>query len=191
MIFLGLDLSKVNWYFLTYIIFSILFLVYGTQKLNSTGQMRAITFAIGTFLVLLYFGNRWFGSSNKKPKNWPPIINMCPDYLTYVPSLPGCVDLLGVTTGSAGITKVNPSEMNSLKLSNSNKVFEFTSADIKAATTASELQAICDRCQNAGVTWEGVYDGEVCVGIAAVEKQNAAAEQCLASSSDVSNLYSA
>jgi hypothetical protein len=78
--------------------------------------------------------------------------------------------------------------MNSVQLSNRNKVFEYTSADIQAAKTASDLQPICDRCQAAGVTWEGVYDGEVCTGIALVEQQTASAEKCLASTSDFSGL---
>jgi hypothetical protein len=191
MIFLGLDLAKVNWPVILYILVSILFIVYGTMKIYSTGQSRGIVFAIGSSLTLLYFGLRWFGSQTNKPKNWPPIVNMCPDYLTYLPKLPGCVDLLGVTTGSAGLTKTQLSEMNSVQLSNRNKVFEYTSADIQAAKNASDLQPICDRCQAAGVTWEGVYDGEACVGISTVEQQTASAEKCLASTSDFSGIYNA
>lgn len=189
MIFLGVDLAKVNWHLVLYMIGSILFIVYGTMKIYSTGESRGIVFAIGISLTLLYFGLRWFGSKINKPKSWPPIVNMCPDYLTYLPNLPGCIDLVGITSGSSGLTKTKLSEMNTVQLSNTNKVFEYTSADVQAAKTASDLQPICDRCQSAGVTWEGVYDGEVCVGIAGVEKQSAAAEQCLASSSDISALY--
>ena len=100
MIFFGLDLAKVNWSLISYIILSILFIVYGTMKIYSTGESRGIVFAIGTSLTLLYFGLRWFGSKVNKPKNWPPVVNMCPDYLTYLPKLPGCVDLLGVTSKS-------------------------------------------------------------------------------------------
>ena len=181
MIIFGWDLAKVNWYLVAYILASIVGLVYGTQKVYATGQARGVIFGIGALLVLVYFGLRWFGSKINKPKNWPPIINMCPDYLTYVSSLPGCVDMLGVTTASAGLQKTLPSEIGSIQLSNSNKVFEFTSSDVKGAKVASELQRICDRCQSAGVTWEGVYDGSVCVGISKVEKDLAAAEQCLIS----------
>lgn len=181
MIVFGIDLAKVNWYMIAYIIASIISLVYGTNYLYSTGQTRGVIFAIGALIVLVYFGFRWFGSKIEKPKNWPPIINMCPDYLTYVPKLPGCVDMLGVTTNSAGLQKTNPSDINTVQLSNTQKVFEFTSTDIKNAKLASELQLICDRCRAAGVTWEGVYDGDVCVGISSVENKAAAAEKCLIS----------
>jgi len=181
MIIFGLDLAKVNWYMVAYILGSIIGLVYGTNYIYSTGQTRGVIFAIGALIVLVYFGFRWFGSKIEKPKNWPPIINMCPDYLTYVPELPGCVDMLGVTTNPAGLQKINPSEMKTLVINNSQKVFEYTSKDVKNAKVASELQAICDRCRSAGVSWEGVYDGDVCVGISTVENQAAAAEKCLIS----------
>jgi hypothetical protein len=49
---------------------------------------------------------------------------------------------------------------------NKSSVFEYTAADINAAQgNSSILQAICNRCQDAGITWEGVYDGDVCQGL--------------------------
>ena len=106
---------------------------------------------------------------------------MCPDYLTYIKGLPGCVDMLGVTKAAAGLLKSRPSELSSIHRSNKNKVFEFTSEDVRAAKSVSELQMICNRCQEAGVTWEGVYDGDVCVGISKHEKDKADRETCLVS----------
>lgn len=181
MILFGLDLAKVNWYLVLYILASIAGLVYGTNKVYSTGQVRGVLFAVGALIVLVYFGLRWFGSRINKPKSWPPVINMCPDYLTYIKGLPGCVDMLGVTKASAGLLKSRPSELASIQRSNKNKVFEFTSEDVRAAKSVSELQIICNRCQEAGVTWEGVYDGDVCVGISKHEKDKADKETCLVS----------
>jgi len=181
MIIFGLDLAKVNWYLVLYVLSSIMFLVYGTNKVYSTGQTRGVIFAIGCLIVLVYFGLRWFGSKIDKPKNWPPVINMCPDYLTYVPRLPGCIDMLGVTKSTSGITRTLPSDIGTVSKSNTNKVFEFTSEDVRAAKSVADLQAICNRCQAAGVTWEGVYDGVVCVGVSKHEKDKDSAEQCLLS----------
>jgi hypothetical protein len=181
MIIFGLDLAKVNWYLVLYIVVSIAGLVYGTNKVYSTGQVRGVLFAIGALIVLVYFGLRWFGSRIDKPKSWPPVINMCPDYLTYVKDLPGCVDMLGVTKASAGLVKARPSELPTLTRSNKNKVFEFTSEDIRNAKSVGDLQTICNRCQEAGVTWEGVYDGDVCVGVGKHEKDTADKESCLLS----------
>jgi hypothetical protein len=181
MIIFGLDLAKVNWYLILYIIASIAGLVYGTNKVYATGQTRGVLFAVGCLIVLVYFGLRWFGSRIEKPANWPPVINMCPDYLTYVKSLPGCVDMLGVTKSSSGLTKTLPSEVNSVAKSNSQKVFEFTSEDVRMAKNVEDLKKICDRCMAAGVTWEGVWDGDVCVGISKYEKDSANKEHCLIS----------
>lgn len=181
MIIFGIDLAKVNWYMILYILASIIGLVYGTSKVYATGQARGVLFAIGALIVLVYFGLRWFGTRIEKPKNWPPIINMCPDYLTYVKSLPGCVDMLGVSKASSGLSKTLPSEVGSLSKTNTQKVFEFTSEDIRVAKNVQDLKAICDRCQAAGVTWEGVWDGDVCVGIGKHEKDAANKERCLIS----------
>jgi len=181
MIVLGLDLAKLNWYFILYIIACVVGLIYGTREVYALGQVRGVIFAIGAILVLIYFGFRWFGNKTHVPKSWPPIINMCPDYLTYVSRLPGCVDMLGVTKSSAGIQVTKPSEVNSVALTNTQKVFEFTSEDIKAATTTADLQKICDRCQQAGITWEGVYDGDVCMGISKFEEDSTRKEKCLVS----------
>jgi hypothetical protein len=193
MIILGLDLAKVNWYLFGYVLASIFFLVYGTMQVYATGQIRGVIFAIGVLIILIYFGLRWFGSKVVKTTNWPPVINMCPDYLTYVPTLPGsmsqskprgtagCVDLLGVSTSSVGIQKAQPSDLVSTTAINPNKIFRYTSADVKTAKVASDLQPICDACRSSGITWEGIYDGDVCVGISTIEGKAARAEQCLVS----------
>ena len=180
MIIFGFNPANITWhqiYVAVYVILSIFFVVYGTNKLYATGQTRGVIFAVGVSLVLMYFGVRWFGKGSDKPKKWPPVVNMCPDYLTYVPSLPGCVDMLGVST-NGNMTISMPSDLPTLQISNTQRVFEYTSPDVKAATTASALQAICDRCKNAGVTWEGVYDGDSCVGISRVAADAAAQATC-------------
>jgi hypothetical protein len=189
-------ISEINWYMILYVIVSAMFLVYGTSNIYSTGQIRGIIFGIGAGLVLFYFGLKWFGKVQVKQTQWPPVINMCPDYLTYLPSIkstaastrmvPGCVDFLGVTSSSnaaSAFVKIQPlqSVIDALNATMTTKVFKYTSPDIKNASSASDLQTICDACQNAGLTWEGVYDGDSCVGIPKVEANNAAKEMCLVS----------
>jgi hypothetical protein len=181
MIVLGIDFAKVNWFMIVYIVGSIIGLVYGTNKVYATGQTRGVLFAIGALIVLVYFGLRWFGNRIRLPRNWPPVINMCPDYLTYVSSAPGCVDMLGVSRSSSGITKTKQSEVASIRKGNMQKLFEYTSEDVAAAKTVEDLKQICDRCRSAGVTWEGVWDGDTCVGISKYEKDANDKETCLVS----------
>ena len=163
------------WYFLLvlYILLSVAIVVVGTQKLSPMGTGRAVIYAAGSLLVLLFFGLRWFSLPSTN-LSWPPTINMCPDYLTFVPKITGsksssgggCVDLLGVSTKASGIRTSNPSNLTTILPTDTSKLFEFTSSDVKAAMNNSKaLQAICTRCQVTGLTWEGVYDGDTCVGL--------------------------
>jgi len=197
MIIFGYDLTKAPWLMIAYILVSIVGLLYGTNYVLSMNQARGVIFGLGGFLVLAYFGIRWFGTRIPELKSWPPVINMCPDYLTYitVPSTTinsktitkGCIDMLGVRSGEGANTlqKTEPSTAEAYKSGPTSPtaltIFEYTSADVKAATKASDLQAICARCQVAGVTWEGVYDGDSCVGVSTSANTQAAVEQCLLS----------
>jgi hypothetical protein len=197
MIIFGYDLAKAPWLMIGYILVSIVALFYATSYVNSLNSVRGAVFGIGFFLVLAYFGIRWFGSRIPQLKSWPPVINMCPDYLTYVtiPSTTingkavtkGCIDMLGVTTSSPpnAIKITNPSTAEQYKSGGTRpsalEIFEFTSADVKAATKPGDLKAICTRCQEAGLTWEGVYDGDACVGVSSSANARAAVEQCLLS----------
>ena len=152
-------------------ILSIGVVTYGTYTLYPLGNLRAILYAIGSILLFIFFGFRWF-SSVAPSTNWPPTINMCPDYLTYVPKITGassvsggaCVDLLGVTKSSSGLQMSDPSTLSSLTSTDTARVFEYTAADVKGGNSTT-LQKICNRCQQTGLTWEGVYDGDVCQGI--------------------------
>jgi hypothetical protein len=200
MIILGFDTALINWYLVLYVISSIFFLVYGTNAIYPTGQIRAVIFAIGTALVFCYFGLKWFGTPKSTITEWPPVINMCPDYLTYIPSLgdskPGCVDMLGVSTNDV-LKKTMPSnlpptgQLKSIANSgdNLNKVFAsstkaYTSVDITSAISSSDkatITTICNLCQTNGLTWEGVYDGATCVGLNKFNNAQDALRQCLVS----------
>lgn len=184
MIILGLDTSTVNWYLVLYVLSSICFLAYATSAVYSSGQIRGVIFAIGTFLVLLNFGLKWFGNPGPKNVQWPPVINMCPDYLTYIATLsdnnPGCVDMLGVGN-SANFLVTQPSDLSTLASTTTNKVIPYTSADVLSANDVESLRAICDACQTAGLTWEGVFDGDSCLAISRFSAKQEAQESCLIS----------
>jgi hypothetical protein len=179
LVFLGINLSTFDWKFWLYVIVCIIFIIGASFKLYPLGMPRTVIFAIGAILIAGFYGNRWFYSDKSNTSGvWPPVINMCPDYLTYVETLPGsrrpgCVDMIGVSK-NGGIVKVVQSELTSNSALNSNKMFMYTSADVKRATTSQELKPICDACIRAGITWEGVYDGDSCVAINRAN-QNAAA----------------
>jgi hypothetical protein len=39
------------------------------------------------------------------------------------------------------------------------------SKDVLKATTSAVVNGICQYCNTKGITWEGVYDGDSCIGI--------------------------
>ena len=156
-VFFGIDLAKVNWPYVVYIVLSIAIVIGAVTKLYPMGMERAVIVAIGFTLVLYFYSQRWFGGKSTKDVNlWPPHINTCPDYLTYIPPGSiirngGCIDLLGVSTtgGLAKVTDPNsPIEAS--------KVFQYTSSNI------TDIKAVCNACQQKGLTWEGIYDGDTC-----------------------------
>lgn len=193
MIILGFDTAFINWYLVLYVISSIFFLVYGTSAVYPTGQIRGVIFAIGTALVLLNFGIKWFGTREAAVIKWPPVINMCPDYLTYIKILggdnkPGCVDMLGVSSNYV-LKQSRQADIASLSSIGNDKVFAsatkaYTSADITTAISSSDqatITTICNLCQTKGVTWEGVYDGATCIALNNFNNAQGALKQCLLS----------
>jgi hypothetical protein len=99
---------------------------------------------------MLFFGMRWFGNIPSASKLWPPTINMCPDYLTYVrgTNVSGCVDTLGV----GGLEKISPSEMSAPTRS---KVFggttPFTSASVMGSPAVAGVVGVPAVTNAAGV----------------------------------------
>jgi hypothetical protein len=182
----GFDLFKVHWFHVLYVLLALGVTVMGTQQLYSTGTGRAVIFAIGATLTFIFFDSRWFGNQERPSSRWPPTINMCPDYLTFIPTVPGlrntngggCVDMLGVTSKNSGLARTNKADLSALSSASTNQLFEFTSADVAAAKTIGDLQTICNRCSITGLTWEGVYDGDSCLGMTVLAAQNKAAAKC-------------
>lgn len=173
--------ASINWLLIVYVITTVGVIMMGASKLFSTGVVIATIYTIGVIILSIFFGYRWF-SQPVISKKWPPSINMCPDYLTFVPtvtSLPngGCVDLLGVSK-NGGLGKIEKSAIAGLASTNAN-VFDKTSKNVTDAITNELMQGICDYCKTKGVTWEGVYDGDVCVGIKTIDAKNAALAACV------------
>jgi len=169
---------------IAYFILSIAIVAYGTNKLLPSGTGRAILFGIGSTLLFIFFGFRWFSSnrSSSKSNTWPPTINTCPDYLTFVPTVTGsisssgggCVDTLGVSNNNGLIKRTSTTGISypGGNFNTGGSVFPYTSADVKS----TNLTDICTACSTAGITWEGVYDGDSCVAAAAAAKAAAASE---------------
>lgn len=169
-----LQFAKISWTLVAYIIFAIITTGMGVKILMPMGSQRAIIFGIGAVLIFVFYYYRWFPTGNKTVANWPPNINSCPDYLTYVknlpgssPATPGCVDLLGIRSSVGGIEKIASTKLSKTPLEAllTTEIFPFTSKDVLSGDV-DRVKQICTECRLKGVTWEGVWDGDACIGIA-------------------------
>ena len=149
-----MDLKFILYCFLsTVIIFGGSFYYYGNNF-----EAAAAVYFLGTIVVCIYFGFRWFGTPETKsigPGTWPPSINYCPDFLTLTKDangLPVCVDMIGVARGGTSNIQVSSGSNNFFNLKN-----------IRGTITGQDL---CDSISATGLTWEGVRTGTTCTGVA-------------------------
>lgn len=160
-----------------------------TAFLAQTGRgIGAVAFLIGAILVFVFFGLRWFnyGTDPLANKSWPPIINTCPDYLVYVErtkngkQIGSCVDPLGISTGPLQRWTYSGSMSAPGAPIDGTMFFDL---DFGITDPVLLLQAQCQRCQEKGVTWEGVYDGDSCYTQNALAAATAAGvSQCASAS---------
>ena len=117
--------------------------------------MAGAIYLLGSFVTTLFFGVRWFTSSGvNNTGSWPPVINVCPDFLSIYTTASGkvCVDTIGVA-GPGGITKFQPGTTAPTP----EQIF-----DLKLSSTTTRAADICAECKTKKVAWEGIYDGTTC-----------------------------
>ena len=154
-----------SWYLILYIFAAIVIGTYPTMTLAKGGRTAsAITYFLLIVAVLIFFGIRWFtyGGADDSAGAWPPIINACPDYLTYFknPSSgePSCIDMLGVSR-NGGISKWEPSFSTDNPPSDYKYYFPLNTYATDPAGSQAQL---CARAIDKGLTWEGITHGESC-----------------------------
>ena len=155
-----------DYLFWLYILISVVVGLGGTVGfIKSDRTLGALLFLVGAVLVFTFYGIRWFQSDALNPGRyptgqWPPVVNMCPDFLTSYNRKVGtkneriCVDMVGVS--NAGIQKFKDRTQDT---------------DVKYVFNLYEnlkgndrIKALCEECKKHQVTWEGIYDGASCVG---------------------------
>ena len=153
--------------FILYIFLSITLTLSGTYVLvKSDRTLGSFLFLIGIVLVLTYYGLRWFSADSFKftkfsANQWPPVMNLCPDFLTRVrrPDTGTkvehvCIDMIGVSQN--GMRKYTQDS----DLKNEGYLFKLYEDE---KNIAKRYQLLCKECQEKKVTWEGIYDGISCL----------------------------
>lgn len=150
--------------FILYIFLSVVIVWGGTVGLiRADRSISAFLFVIGSILVLVYYGLRWFSKTALKgvpgaSSSWPPVINMCPDFLTLHKRMVDgkteqvCVDLVGVSRG--GMMKF----IDETNVNNDAYIFKL----YQNLSGPQRISRLCQECREKKVTWEGVFDGVGC-----------------------------
>ena len=154
-----------NIYIAIYGIFMLAVLIGGTYKIKEYGyNITAIMFAVGGLIIFILFGIKWFSKNalfSKTPVSWPPMTNTCPDYLIHYGRKVGnkiedtCIDTIGVSKNGA------------LKLFPKGAAPATDDYYFKLSTDSSDpvgkIKELCERAIKAGLTWEGITNGESCI----------------------------
>lgn len=159
-----------NIYLIVYIIIACFVTIRYTYTLYQSGDaVTAFFFFIGATILFVLYGLRWFATNqsmlSNSPVSWPPTINTCPDYLTYYQLTEGgvtydmCIDMVGVSR-NGGVTKF-PNTTSPPAHDNS-CYFPLKTLSDEPEKKRAEL---CQRAMAAGLTWEGITNGESCLTI--------------------------
>ena len=135
------------------------------QSLSSSGRSWAAILTLILFiLIFVFFGQRWFRDTKTTASytgSWPPIINMCPDYLVYFKkgNQDTCIDVIGVSRNSDVLKPWSKDDTPQSPPSDTAKYFPFV---YKPNMTPEQLQNLCTKAMDNGLTWEGITNGESC-----------------------------
>ena len=154
---------------IVYIFLTIVIGIGGTVTLfQSNRVLGGLLFLVGAILLFVFYGLRWFegDKASGKPMDWPPVVNTCPDYLTFFKRKRSdggmqntCIDTLGISK-KPGALSMWPAGTNPDNAPADDKYYfnlDFNISEIPALNTAR-----CEAAIQVGVTWEGITDGEVC-----------------------------
>lgn len=158
-----------NLYLILYGLIALAVFVMGTFKLYQMGlTLGAGLYAVGAGFLLVTYGLRWFVGEKSILSDavvqWPPVMNTCPDFLTYYKrkkadgtSEETCVDTIGVSRNST----IFPRFPTNGPAPDDDKYF--FPLKTTASDAAAKNQELCQRAILYGLTWEGITNGESCI----------------------------
>ena len=154
-----------NYYFLAYIFLCIFIWITAVVRLSQLPRpVSSIIVAVLFLLIFIFYGTRWFyGSSitNNPNGSWPPVINMCPDYLVYYKwnGTDTCIDLSGVNRSNGKLLPWTQDDSFQNPPTNPDKYFQFV---YKPGMTTTQIDTLCKQANDNGLSWEGITNGDNC-----------------------------
>jgi hypothetical protein len=135
------------------------------RTLSNSGRFwGALIILVLSILIFVFYGMRWFAGDRSKFRYngpWPPVINMCPDYLIYFKngSTDTCIDMLGVSRGMGTLKPWTREDNPNNPPQDPQKYFAFV---YKPGMNTAEMKNLCNATMQAGLTWEGITNGDSC-----------------------------
>lgn len=168
--------------FIAYILLAIFLELTVSTSLVGQGRTTAAVLVIfGFLLIFVFYGQRWFtgitvakgsgacsttklsGANLKLSYTgpWPPVINMCPDYLVYFKrgTVDTCVDISGVNRSGGVLKAWSIEDTAENPPADDAKYFPYVYRPTMKDAQKTEL---CKQTMSMGLTWEGLTDGEKC-----------------------------
>jgi hypothetical protein len=146
--------------FIFYIFLSIVIISGSTFYYAQSNQtITAGLVFFGFIAAAVVFGLRWFTSSGQAvgaaTGGWPPVLNYCPDFLSLytIDNQQVCIDTIGIARENG---------MSKWVTDGTDPKYKFPLHMEK--TGDARVKALCEECATKKVTWEGVYDGSLCIG---------------------------
>lgn len=167
--------------FIAYIFLSIVIILGGVYTLHSMQRPYSAVMCLLLFiLVIVFFGLRWFKGTRAKSTytgTWPPLINMCPDYLVYFNhnGIDTCIDISGVNRSGGSFKAWTSEDTPQNPPSDPAKYFPHV---YKRGGETTDI--LCQATKRAGLTWEGISDGDDCTYSYSGGKSDGAADESAA-----------
>lgn len=163
--------------FIAYVFLCLVIGIGGVTTLHKQERPYSAVLCFVLFvMVFTFFGRRWFRGTSSAATytgSWPPLINMCPDYLVYFKNgaQDACVDISGVNRSGGRLQPWSGSDSPSNPPKEPSKYFPYV---YKAGMTDTQLQQLCAVTMDMGLTWEGITNGESCTfGMSGADVANA------------------
>jgi hypothetical protein len=170
----GADNSvTIHWYLLAYYVLGIMVIINVFNLLWDSGKRIAAAISAALLImVFIFYSYRWFPSSITTSEStcsgtpsaapscgpWPPIVNMCPDYMVLWKDSAGtnyCYDVNDTysmkTYSGSGLT-------TGLTINGAPGQSAYKHSDLKTNLTSSSSTIRADE-KGAYLRWEGVLDG--------------------------------
>jgi hypothetical protein len=152
---------------IVYIVFAIFVIGGGITYLSRMGlSVAAGLFGLGSLLVFVFYGMRWFQGDALKSNavsasgTWPPTVNPCPDYWQKKVDSSGnivCEDTKDYYSVTPNDTDANFALTGKSGSTPASLVVYNNSSSVKKSIPSERLSAILSG--NTGLRWEGLFDG--------------------------------